>query len=93
MLTTLLGLDPDAFGKRLRVVRPLLPEFVNRLEIRKLAVGSASVDLRFRRSASNVVVDILRVDGDLDVSVEQEAGDAKPSPSPTPPSPTSRAKR
>jgi glycogen debranching enzyme len=93
MLTTLLGLEPDAFGKRLRVVRPLLPEFVNRLEIRKLTVGAANVDLRFRRSASNVVVDILRVDGDLDVSVEQETGEAKPSPSPTPPSLVSRAKR
>lgn len=93
MLTTLLGLEPDAFAKRLRVVRPLLPEFVNRLELRNLAVGAANIDLRFRRSASHVLVDILRVEGDLDVSVEQETGDAKTSPSETPPSPASRAKR
>jgi hypothetical protein len=71
MLTTLLGLEPDAFGKRLRIVRPLLPESVERLDVLRLAVGAAKVDLRFSRTSTEVSVDVLRLDGDLDVSVEQ----------------------
>jgi glycogen debranching enzyme len=73
MLTTLLGLEPDAFGKRLRIVRPLLPESVERLDVLRLAVGAAKVDLRFSRTSTEVSVDVLRLDGDLDVSVEQRS--------------------
>ncbi|HEY2896346.1 MAG TPA: glycogen debranching N-terminal domain-containing protein, partial [Gemmatimonadaceae bacterium] len=79
MLTTLLGLEPDAFNRRLRVVRPLLPEFVNRLDVLRLAVGGAKVDLRFCRRARDVTVDILRLDGELDVDIEQGPSDDEPS--------------
>ena len=39
MVETLLGLVPDAFEKRLRIVRPTLPDFVHDLELRDLRVG------------------------------------------------------
>jgi hypothetical protein len=71
MLTTLLGLEPNAFDRRLRIVRPLLPEFVQRLDVLRLAVGAAKVDLRFSRTSRDVAVDILRLDGELEVKVEQ----------------------
>ena len=82
MLTTLLGLQPDAFSRRLRIVRPMLPVFVERIDMTQLAVGAAKVDLRFTRTAKEVTVEVLRLDGELDVSVEQSANDTKPSPSP-----------
>jgi hypothetical protein len=88
MLTTLLGLEPDAFNRRLRVVRPMLPEFVERLDVMRLAVGAAKVDLRFSRTAKDVTLEILRLDGELDVVVEQRPSDAKPSPPPKPASST-----
>jgi hypothetical protein len=78
MLTTLLGLEPDAFSRRLRVVRPLLPEFVERLDVMRLAVGAAKVDLRFTRTARDVSVDILRLDGELDLDIEQGPSEAEP---------------
>ncbi len=71
MLTTLLGLEPDAFANQLRIVRPLLPPSVNRLDVRQLRVGEATVDLRLRRTAHEIAVDILRVDGELDVIVDR----------------------
>jgi hypothetical protein len=86
MLSTLLGLEPDAFAKRLRIVRPLLPELVNRLDVQRLAVGEAKVDLRFRRTSEQVVVDILRVDGDLDVVVEHDSTEMNASQPATAPS-------
>ena len=82
MLTTLLGLEPDAFGRRLRIVRPLLPDFVERLDVLRLAVGAATVDLRFVRTARDVTVEILRLDGELEVSVEQGANEEKPARAP-----------
>jgi glycogen debranching enzyme len=78
MLTTLLGLEPDAFARKLRIVRPLLPNFVERLDVLRLAVGAAMVDLRFVRTAKDVTVEILRLDGELDVSVEQGPNEEKP---------------
>jgi glycogen debranching enzyme len=70
-LTALLGLVPEAFEHRLRIVRPLLPHLVDRLELHHLAVGDAHVDLRFERSGHEVTVRVLNVRGNLDVVVEK----------------------
>ncbi len=76
MLTSLLGLIPDAFSSRLRVVRPVLPEGVNELQFNRIRVGGASVDLRFRRSGGGVVhVGVHKRGGqgaDVSVDVEQQ---------------------
>ena len=94
MLTTLLGLEPDAFNRRLRIVRPLLPQVVERVDVMRLAVGAAKVDLRFTRTARDVNVGILRLDGELDVDIEQGPSEPEPSQAPKAASHTaSRAKR
>ncbi len=71
LVETLLGLVPEAFDERLRIVRPVLPGFVDRLELRRLRVGSSRADLRFERtSQGSVSVEVLQVTGSLDVVVE-----------------------
>ncbi|MGH9452177.1 MAG: hypothetical protein ACRD11_16835 [Terriglobia bacterium] len=73
MLQTALGLVPLGFEKRLRIVRPVLPDSVQHLEIHRLKVAGATVDLRFERTPEHrVAVKVLQVDGDLNVSVEPE---------------------
>jgi glycogen debranching enzyme len=54
LVEVLLGLVPEAFERRLRIVRPLLPNFVDRLEVRRLRVGSATADLKFERISEGV---------------------------------------
>lgn len=72
LVEIMLGLEPDAFGKRLLVIRPILPDFIDRLEVRELQVGKANVDLKFERTSDdNVAVKVLRVDGDLDIVLTQ----------------------
>ncbi|HEU4642260.1 MAG TPA: glycogen debranching N-terminal domain-containing protein [Gemmatimonadaceae bacterium] len=72
MLETLLGLVPDAFEKRLRIVRPMLPDFVDRLDLRDVTVGDARVSLRFQRGARGATeVSVLGVNGTLEVAVDQ----------------------
>ncbi len=70
LLTTMLGLEPEGFDNRLRVVRPVFPAFVNHVEIRGLAVGAARVDLRFERSNGAIDVKVTKEDGKLDLVVE-----------------------
>jgi len=69
MLTACLGLEPDAFANKLRIVRPRLPDFANRIGLRGLRVGKGSADLEFRRTKEGTEVDILRTSGQLTVEV------------------------
>jgi glycogen debranching enzyme len=72
LLEELLGLVPDAFAGRLRIVRPCLPDFVPHLTLEGLRVGGARTNLRFdRRPDGSVSVETLRVDGGLEIAVEQ----------------------
>lgn len=71
LLETLLGLVPDAFNGRLRIVRPELPDFVPHLTIEGLRVGGARACLRFdRRPDGTIAVRTLHVDGELEITVE-----------------------
>ena len=69
MVEATLGLVPEAFEGRLRIEQPTLPDFLHYLEIRRLRVGGARVDLRFEQTANGVAVRILNIQGDLDVVV------------------------
>jgi glycogen debranching enzyme len=72
LVETFLGLVPDAFNQRLKIVRPSLPDFINEAELRHLRVGQASVDLRFeRRRDRSLEVHVGQVRGDLKVEVER----------------------
>jgi glycogen debranching enzyme len=74
LLASSLGLVPEAFDRRLRIVRPVLPPFVSQLEVRRLRVGRARVDLRFERASDgSITVSVLRCDGPLHVVVELQA--------------------
>jgi glycogen debranching enzyme len=69
-LTILLGLEPEGFENRLRVVRPVFPDFVNHIDMQNIRVGSARADLRFERVEGKVNVNILKSDGKFDLVVE-----------------------
>lgn len=71
LVTTLLGLTPEAFDNRLRIVRPSLPDFTDYIEVQGLRVGKGSADLRFSRNAhGDTEVKVLCVNGDLEVTTE-----------------------
>jgi glycogen debranching enzyme len=72
LLETMLGLVAEGLDHRLRIVRPVLPDFVDELELRDLRIGGAETDLQFRRkSKSRADVEVLRIAGPLEVLVEQ----------------------
>lgn len=68
LLQACLGLSVDAPNRRLQFNHPNLPEFLREIEIRKLKVGSASVDLLIRRHPEGSVgINVLRREGPVDV--------------------------
>lgn len=71
MVSELLGLRPQGFDQTLRIVRPVLPEPIDHLELHGIQVGAARVDLRFaRESADHIIPHVLRVHGALKVEFE-----------------------
>lgn len=71
MLVSLLGLQGDALARRLWVVDPVLPSWLEEVRIPALKVGSATVDLEFRRRRGLVQVRHQLREGHLQVVVER----------------------
>jgi hypothetical protein len=63
---------PDALGRRLRVRRPSLPRWLNRVEVSGLRVAGSRVDLLFERAGAGeqVALTDARIDGDVEVVLE-----------------------
>jgi glycogen debranching enzyme len=74
LIEALLGLAPEAFEHRLRIRRPILPEFVHWMELHRLSIGPAQADLRFELGHNGKVrTTVLEVRGELDIAVEEVA--------------------
>jgi glycogen debranching enzyme len=76
LLKSGLGLNPDALDKRLRIVRPSLPRWLERVEVAGLEIGDSRVDLHFERAGDQVTLADARIEGDLEVVLEI-AGDRR----------------
>ncbi len=70
LLGTALGLRIDASARRLSFVRPMLPDFLDEVEIENLKVGDGLVDLTIHRRAHSATIEIRRRDGDVEVITE-----------------------
>jgi glycogen debranching enzyme len=70
LLQASLGLSFNAPANQLCFDHPLMPPFLRRVEIRDLRVGGAVIDLALERhNKYDVAVNLLRKDGDVEVSV------------------------
>jgi hypothetical protein len=50
----------------------MLPRGLDRLDVSRLRIGQASVDLTFRRRKDGVDVDIVKLEGPLDIQVRRD---------------------
>jgi glycogen debranching enzyme len=69
VLTAILGLRPDAPRGHLYVVRPQLPPWLDRVQIRNLRIGSATVDLLYELRNRRTQVSVLGSTGRLQVTM------------------------
>ena len=70
-----LGLSPDALNGRLRIRRPSLPRWLNRVEVRGLRIAGSTVDLLFERTGAGgpVALADARIEGDVEVVLQISA--------------------
>lgn len=76
----ILGLCPDAPNRRLKIVRPVLPDWLRYVRVRGLKLGSGEVDLFYERRTLGTTVSIDGIRG----RVEVEQTDEWPRPVPLP---------
>lgn len=69
LLQACLGLEFSPDKPQLRFHHPRLPDYLSRLRISNLRIGSGEVDLELRRHPKDVGINVTRKDGDIDVAV------------------------
>jgi glycogen debranching enzyme len=71
MLRSYGGLSADAPKRRLFIVRPQLPAWLDHMEIVGMRVGSARVDLTLSRKDGVTAIQVPRKEGELEVLIRQ----------------------
>ena len=69
LLQSCLGLRIEAPLARLSFSQPVLPPFLEHIEIKNLRIGDAEVDLSLERHAKDVGINILRREGRVEIVV------------------------
>ena len=69
IIRSMLGLRARASEGALELVRPHLPTWLGKLTVSNLRVGNASVDLLIHRWRGTTSAEVLRKDGDLEVTI------------------------
>ena len=69
LLEACLGMSIDTPNKQVILEQPFLPPSISQLWIRRLEVGSASLDLYFERKENAVRVEIMEKRGEVEVLV------------------------
>ena len=70
LLQAVLGLQIDAAASRLSFLRPVLPDFLDEIQIDNLKVGAGSVDVSIHRRAQHATVEIGRREGPVELRIE-----------------------
>jgi glycogen debranching enzyme len=69
VLEACLGMSFDAERNEIRFVHPVLPDFVDELEIRGIALNQAKLDIVLRRQLHSAGVEIRHRHGDVDIVI------------------------
>ena len=67
LLKSVLGLSIDAGQRRVRFVRPVLPSFIEEVQISNLRVGEAVIDLSLHRYPDDVGINVVRREGTVEI--------------------------
>jgi glycogen debranching enzyme len=76
LVESMLGVTFEPAQRRIRLVRPALPDFVGDITVRNLSVGGASVDFTLRRRGARVSLHVLRAAKDLEVRLDNRGSAA-----------------
>jgi glycogen debranching enzyme len=69
LLQACLGLRVNAPEARLSLAHPILPAFLEKVQVRNLRVGHATVDLLFLRHENDIGIKVLRREGKIEITM------------------------
>jgi len=69
LLQASLGLELDPAARQIRLRNPHLPAFLDDVTLRNVSVLDASADIAIRRRGNDVSLHVIKIDGDVEVSV------------------------
>jgi glycogen debranching enzyme len=69
LIQAVLGLEMDHAANEIRFNRPVLPEFIDEMCLKRLSLDGAQVDIRLERLGDDVSVNVLARSGDVRVLV------------------------
>jgi hypothetical protein len=64
MLTSILGIRPSAPQKELNIFNPVLPPWLDHLQIQNLGIGKSRVDLDFTRRGNRTFCNVVHITGE-----------------------------
>ncbi|MFQ5891121.1 MAG: glycogen debranching N-terminal domain-containing protein [Gemmatimonadota bacterium] len=71
LVGVMLGLEPDGAGNRLTLMNPILPSWLQWIELQNLRVGAATVDLVVARGRQHAAVEVTERQGKVELVVHQ----------------------
>jgi glycogen debranching enzyme len=71
LLSAMLGFAPDAQANRLTLIEPVLPPWLDWVEIRDLGLGASRLDIAVSRGSKTAAVELLSRRGDAELVVRR----------------------
>jgi glycogen debranching enzyme len=72
LVHAMLGVTFDTAARRIRLVRPALPEFIGDVTVRNLSLGDTRVDFTLRRHGTRLALQVLRAAPGVEVAIDGE---------------------
>jgi hypothetical protein len=69
IIQALLGIEIDAYENVIRFNKPMLPDFIDSLEIRNLKFKKNHIDIRFIKTSDSVSISILNKDASVRMEI------------------------
>ena len=70
LLQGMLGVTFDPAARRIRLVRPRLPQLVGGVKVHNLSLGGGNVDFTLHRQGARVALQVLRATGGIEVTID-----------------------
>ena len=71
LIQSMLNIEPDAQSNKLRILNPVIPEWLDSLKLKNISIGKSFIDLEFNKSSSGLVIAVPEKRGKLDVIIRK----------------------
>jgi len=71
LIQSMLNIEPDAQNNKLRILNPVIPDWLDSLKIKNIRIGKSFINLEFNKSSGGLVIAVPEKRGKLDVIIRK----------------------